>query len=71
MPTSRIEMIDVLVWELVSVRCALAQPIVENVRRDLRKEERALVGALLDMGVLSDEAIAPLPAPAREAQAMY
>ncbi len=64
-------MIDVLVWELVSVRCALAQPIAENVRHDLRKEERALVGALLDMGVLSDEAIAPLPAPVREAQAMY
>jgi len=55
---------DILAWELVSVRCALAQPVSEETRRALRKEEKALVGALLDLGVLSHDAIAPLPAPA-------
>jgi hypothetical protein len=61
MRTSRNEMTDVLVWELVSVRCALAQPLEGGVRTDLRRQERAIVGALLDMGVLSEEEIAPLP----------
>ncbi len=54
-------MTDVLVWELVSVRCALAQPLDDKVRAALRRQERAIVGALLDMGVLSEEEIAPLP----------
>jgi hypothetical protein len=61
MRTSRTEMTDVLVWELVSVRCALAQPLEESVRISLRRQERAVVGALLDMGVLSEDAVAPLP----------
>ena len=52
---------DILVWELVSVRCGLAQTTDEEVKRALRKQERALVGALLDLGVLSDQAIAPMP----------
>ena len=60
-------MTDVLVWELVSTRCALAQPVAEETQRALRKQERALVGALLDMGVLSEEAIAPLPPIVRDA----
>jgi hypothetical protein len=53
---------DILVWELVSVRCGLAQTTDEDVRRTLRKQERALVGALLDLGVLGEPTIAPLPA---------
>jgi hypothetical protein len=53
---------DILVWELVSVRCGLAQTTDENVRHALRKQERALVGALLDLGVLAEQTIAPLPA---------
>lgn len=59
---------DILVWELVSVRCGLAQSTDETVRRALRKQERALVGALLDMGVLSDQTIAPLPPVVGDAQ---
>ena len=54
---------DILVWELVSVRCALAQPLDDETRRTLRREERALVGALLDLGVLSHDSVAPLPPP--------
>lgn len=62
-------MTDVLVWELVNVRCALAQPLDEEATRvSLRKQERSLVGALLDMGVLSEEAIAPLPPVTIDAQ---
>jgi hypothetical protein len=61
MRTSRNDMTDVLVWELVSVRCALAQPLEDQVRAALRRQERAVVGAVLDMGVLSDDQIAPLP----------
>jgi hypothetical protein len=68
MRTSRNEMTDVLVWELVSVRCALAQPVDEPTRTALRRQERAVVGALLDMGVLSEDAIAPLPPIASNAQ---
>ncbi len=52
---------DILVWELVSVRCGLAQTTDDDVRRALRKQERALVGALLDLGVLGEPTIAPLP----------
>ena len=66
--TSQTEMTDVLVWELVNVRCALAQPVAEDERQRLRKRERSLVGALLDIGVLSQEAIAPLPPVTPEAQ---
>jgi len=55
---------DILVWELVSVRCALAQPVSEETRAKLRRQERALVGALLDLGVLHEDALAPLPLPA-------
>jgi hypothetical protein len=66
--TSRNEMTDVLVWELVSVRCALAQPLEEGVRTTLRRQERAVVGALLDMGVLSEDAVAPLPPVTSDAQ---
>jgi hypothetical protein len=61
-------MTDVLVWELVSVRCALALPLEDGVRASLRRQERAVVGALLDMGVLSEDAIAPLPPIAGDAQ---
>jgi hypothetical protein len=61
MRTSRTDMTDVLVWELVSMRCALARPLEDQVRAALRRQERAVVGALLDMGVLSDDQIAPLP----------
>jgi hypothetical protein len=68
MRTSRNDMTDVLVWELVSVRCALAQPLRDEVRAALRRQERAIVGALLDMGVLSQEEIAPMPAIAKDAQ---
>ena len=66
--TTPSEMTDVLVWELVNVRCALAQPIEQSVRRALRRQERAVVGALLDMGVLSEDSVAPLPALAGDAQ---
>ena len=59
--TSQNEMKDILVWELVNVRCALAQRVEDDERRHLRKREKSLVGALLDMGVLSEEAVAPLP----------
>jgi hypothetical protein len=59
--TSQTEMKDILVWELVNVRCALAQPAEEGERKRLRKHEKSLVGALLDVGVLSEEAVAPLP----------
>jgi hypothetical protein len=59
--TSQNEMTDILVWELVNVRCALAQRVDDDERRRLRKREKSLVGALLDMGVLSAQAIAPLP----------
>jgi hypothetical protein len=55
------EMADILVWELVSVRCALARPLRDEVRHSLRDMERSLVGALLDMGVLSNKAVAPMP----------
>jgi hypothetical protein len=58
---------DILVWELVSVRCALAQPVSDATRRALRAEEKALVGALLDLGVLSEGAVAPPPVPAPSA----
>jgi len=68
MRTSRNDMTDVLVWELVSIRCALAQPLDDKVRVALRRQERAVVGALLDMGVLSEEEIAPLPPIALGAQ---
>jgi hypothetical protein len=61
-------MTDVLVWELVSVRCALAQPLRDEVRTALRRQERAVVGALLDMGVLSQEEIAPMPPITKDAQ---
>ena len=72
MKTSRSEMTDVLVWELVSLRCALAQPLEPGVRVTLRREERAVVGALLDMGVLSADGVAPLPPLAGgAAQPMY
>jgi hypothetical protein len=66
--TSQKEMGDILVWELVSVRCGLAQTKDERVRRALRKQERALVGALLDMGVLAQDAMAPLPPVVTSAQ---
>ena len=72
--TSQNEMKDILVWELVNVRCALAQPAVaEPERTRLRKHEKSLVGALLDVGVLSEEAIAPMPpvAPDDAAQPTY
>jgi hypothetical protein len=52
---------DILVWELVSVRCGLAQTTDDETRRTLRKQEKALVGALLDLGVLTERTIAPLP----------
>ena len=55
------ELADNIVWELVSVRCALARPLDDEVRRSLREVERALVGALLDMGVLSEKSVAPMP----------
>ena len=55
------EQADNLVWELVSVRCALAQPVNDQARKLLRDTERSLVGALLDMGVLSQKAVAPMP----------
>jgi hypothetical protein len=72
MRTTRTEMIDVLIWELVSVRCALAQPIDEPVRVILRRQERAVVGALLDMGVLSEDSVAPLPpAAGPDAQVLF
>lgn len=54
---------DILVWELVCVRCALARPVSNEARRGLRREERALVGALLDLGVLSHDGVAPPPPP--------
>jgi len=60
---------DILVWELVSVRCGLAQTTDENVRRALRHKERALVGALLDLGVLRDAHVAPAPTAVPDAQA--
>lgn len=69
--TSQTEMADVLVWELVNVRCALAQPVAEDERHRLRRHERTLVGALLDIGVLSEEAIAPLPPVAPVQQPLY
>jgi len=60
--TSQNEMKDILVWELVNVRCALAQSgVAETERSRLRKHEKSLVGALLDVGVLSEEAVAPMP----------
>ena len=60
--TSQNEMKDILVWELVNVRCALAQSgVAETERSRLRKYEKSLVGALLDVGVLSEEAVAPMP----------
>ena len=60
--TSQNEMKDILVWELVNVRCALAQSGVAEVERTrLRTHEKSLVGALLDVGVLSEESVAPLP----------
>ena len=65
--TSQKEMSDILVWELVNVRCALAQPVAADEGKRLRARERSLVGALLDMGVLSEEAIAPLPPVTRDA----
>ena len=68
MRTTRHEMTDILVWELVSLRSALAQPVADETRALLRRQERAVVGALLDMGVLSQEAIAPLPPVAENAQ---
>ncbi|HSQ65984.1 MAG TPA: hypothetical protein VLM85_22335 [Polyangiaceae bacterium] len=55
------ELADNIVWELVSVRCALARPLDDEVKRSLRELERSLVGALLDMGVLSAKAVAPMP----------
>lgn len=64
METTQPDRVDLLVWQLVSVRCALAQPIIEETRASLRREERALVGALLDLGVLSHGAVAPIPPPA-------
>ena len=71
MRTSKTEMTDVLVWELVSVRCALAQPVEDAVRLTLRRQERAVVGALLDLGVLSEDAVAPLPPVANEQQPLF
>lgn len=63
---------DILVWELVSVRVGLAHATDETVRSSLRKQERALVGALLDMGVLAEQTIAPMPAAVGDASpAMY
>ncbi len=59
---------DILVWELVSVRVGLAQSTDEDVRLKLRKQERALVGALLDMGVLAEQTIAPMPVAVSDAQ---
>ena len=67
----RAEREDVLVWQLVSVRCALAQPISNEARRALRREERSLVGALLDLGVLSHDAVAPLPAQVAATQPLF
>jgi len=61
MTRSQNDMGDILVWQLVNVRCALAQPVADEERARLRKHEKSLVGALLDIGVLSEEAVAPLP----------
>ncbi|HEX4512980.1 MAG TPA: hypothetical protein VGH87_10385 [Polyangiaceae bacterium] len=72
--TSQNEMKDILVWELVNVRCALAQSgVAETERTRLRKHEKSLVGALLDVGVLSEESVAPLPpvAPDDAAQSTF
>ena len=69
--TTQSEMTDVLVWELVSVRCALAQPLEDNVCASLRRQERAVVGALLDMGVLAEDSVAPLPPVTGAAQALF
>ena len=66
--TSQKDMGDILVWELVNVRCALAQPLADDVRRDLRRHEKSLVGALLDIGVLSEDAMAPQPPVVTDAQ---
>jgi hypothetical protein len=63
------ELADNLVWELVSVRCALARPLDDEVRKSLREMERSLVGALLDMGVISSKAVAPMPPVAPSAAA--
>ena len=62
---------DILVWDLVSVRCALGQPITEATRRALRREERSIVGALLDLGVLSHAAVAPLPPASAASQPLF
>ena len=70
--TSQNEMKDILVWELVSVRCALSQSGVEEGERTrLRKHEKSLVGALLDVGVFAEEAVAPLPPVTDGAQPTY
>ncbi len=66
--TSQKDMGDILVWELVNVRCALAQPLGEDERTQLRRREKSLVGALLDIGVLSEDAMAPQPPVVSDAQ---
>lgn len=58
---SQAELADTLVWELVSVRCALVHTTSDEVRKSLRDHERTVVGALLDMGVLSEKSVAPMP----------
>ncbi len=66
--TSQKDMGDILVWDLVNVRCALAQPLSEDERSRLRRREKSLVGALLDIGVLSEDAMAPQPPVVSDAQ---
>ncbi len=69
--TSQKDMGDILVWELVNVRCALARPLADDEQVTLRRQEKSLVGALLDLGVLSEDAMAPLPPVAEPQPALY
>jgi hypothetical protein len=69
--SSKLERADLLVWELVSVRCALARPVSDAVRASLRKQERAIVGALLDLGVFQHDEVAPLPPPMAAPPALF